>query len=86
MAIRTHPLLRLKNDVKRGNHTAKGRALNSEGDTDRDLWGKRAKWVDYWGLVNGNIVGVAIFDHPANPRHPTWWHARDRAARDQRAR
>jgi hypothetical protein len=18
----------------------------------------------------------AIFDHPSNPRHPTWWHAR----------
>ena len=22
-------------------------------------------------------MGVAIFDHPANPRHPTWWHVRD---------
>ena len=22
------------------------------------------------------MVGVAIFDHPSNPRHPTWWHAR----------
>jgi hypothetical protein len=22
-------------------------------------------------------VGVAIFDHPSNPRHPTWWHVRD---------
>jgi hypothetical protein len=22
-------------------------------------------------------VGVAIFDHPQNPRHPTWWHVRD---------
>jgi hypothetical protein len=21
-------------------------------------------------------VGVAIFDHPGNPRHPTWWHVR----------
>ena len=21
-------------------------------------------------------MGVAIFDHPSNPRHPTWWHAR----------
>jgi hypothetical protein len=21
-------------------------------------------------------VGIAIFDHPENPRHPTYWHAR----------
>jgi hypothetical protein len=27
--------------------------------------------------VGGNIVGIAIFDHPKNPRHPTWWHVRD---------
>ena len=20
---------------------------------------------------------MAIFDHPENPRHPTWWHVRD---------
>ena len=40
-------------------------------------WGKRAEWCDYWGPVNGKIVGIAIFDHPGNPRHPTWWHVRD---------
>jgi hypothetical protein len=22
-------------------------------------------------------LGVAILDHPQNPRHPTYWHARD---------
>ena len=22
-------------------------------------------------------LGLAIFDHPTNPRHPTWWHVRD---------
>jgi hypothetical protein len=27
--------------------------------------------------VGDKIVGVAIFDHPKNPRHPTWWHVRD---------
>jgi hypothetical protein len=27
--------------------------------------------------VDGKIVGAAIFDHPQNPRHPTWWHVRD---------
>jgi hypothetical protein len=70
MAIRTHPELRLEGDV------AKGQAINSEGVRGKPIWGKRAKWVDYWGPVDGKVVGVAILDHPSNPNHPTWWHAR----------
>ena len=77
MGIRTHPNLRLRNDPRRGVTTANGHALNSEGVRDRALWGKRAEWVDYWGKINDKTVGIAIFDHPSNPRHPTWWHARD---------
>ncbi len=71
MAIRTHPALRIK-----GKH-ARGHAVNSQGDKDANLWGKNAKWVDYWAPINGKTVGVAIFDHPDNFRHPTTWHARD---------
>ncbi len=70
MAIRTHPALRLEGKV------AKGKAASSEGVTGRDVWGKPARWVDYWAPVEGHVVGVAIMDHPANPRHPTRWHAR----------
>jgi hypothetical protein len=33
--------------------------------------------VDYYGPVGAKTVGVAMFDHPANPRYPTWWHVRD---------
>ena len=77
MAIRTHPNLRLSNDPRGGVTTANGQALNSEGVSGKDLWGKRAKWVDYWGKIDEKTVGVAIFDHPDNPRYPTWWHARD---------
>lgn len=76
MGIRTNPLLRLSKDEKRGNHTANGKSINSEGVEGAAMWGKRAKWVDYWGPINEKIVGIAIFDHPKNPRHPTWWHAR----------
>ena len=54
-----------------------GHAVNSGGDRDDAAWGKRAEWVDYYGPVQGKTVGVAIFDHPQNPRHPTWWHVRD---------
>ncbi|MEO0474955.1 MAG: PmoA family protein [Planctomycetota bacterium] len=71
MAIRLAPQLRLKGKV------ATGKAINSEGDKDRAVWGKRAKWVAYWGVIDGKTCGVAIFDHPSNLRHPTWWHARD---------
>ncbi len=71
MAIRLHPALRLKGKV------ASGKAINSEGVTGKGIWGKRAKWVAYWGVIDGKTCGVAIFDHPRNLRHPTWWHARD---------
>lgn len=76
MGIRTNPLLRLEADPRRGNHTAAGKSINSEGVEGKAMWGKRAKWVDYWAPVDGQTVGIAIMDHPGNPRHPTWWHAR----------
>jgi hypothetical protein len=41
------------------------------------IWGKRSNWVDYTAEVEGERLGVAMFDHPQNPRHPTYWHARD---------
>ena len=41
------------------------------------VWGKRSNWVDCSGEVEGEKLGVAIFDSPQNPRHPTYWHARD---------
>jgi putative membrane-bound dehydrogenase-like protein len=71
MSIRTHPALRLQGKV------AKGSAVNSGGVKGKAVWGKAAKWVNYWGPVDGKTVGIAIFDHPDNPRHPTTWHARD---------
>ena len=42
-----------------------------------NIWGKRSNWVDYTTELEGEQLGVAIFDHPSNPRHPTYWHARD---------
>ena len=76
MGIRTHPQLRLTASPKHGVHSVAGNATNSAGDTGSDIWGKRASWVDYWGPIGPHVVGIAIFDHPTNPRHPTWWHAR----------
>ena len=54
-----------------------GTMLNSEGKIgEKQIWGKRADWVDYSGVVAGEKLGIAIFDNPANIKHPTYWHAR----------
>ena len=75
MALRLAETMRLKkNKVGTG---GQGHIVNSEGVADDKTWGKRAAWVDYYGPVHGKTVGVAIFDHPKNLRHPTWWMARD---------
>lgn len=71
MAIRLAETMRLKGKVGHGH------IVLSTGVRDGDTWGKRADWCDYYGPVDEKTVGVAIFDHPSNPRHPTWWHVRD---------
>jgi hypothetical protein len=54
-----------------------GHMLNAEGAVgEKEIWGKRANWVDYSGTVAGEKLGIAIFDSPRNPKHPTYWHAR----------
>jgi hypothetical protein len=54
-----------------------GRMVNSEGkETEANCWGERAAWIDYFGELEGERLGVAIFDHPSNPRHPTYWQSR----------
>jgi hypothetical protein len=73
MAVRLAETMRLKGKGKVG----KGHIVNSAGVRDGQTWGKRAEWCDYYGPVEGKTVGIAIFDHPQNPRHPTWWHVRD---------
>ncbi len=40
------------------------------------VWGTRARWVALAGRVDLEDVVVLILDHPANPGHPTYWHAR----------
>lgn len=71
MAMRLAETMRLKGKVGHGH------IVNSAGVRDDQTWGKQAEWCDYYGPVDNKVVGVAIFDHPQNPRHPTWWHVRD---------
>lgn len=58
-------------------HTGQGTIVNDSGVKNADAWGKKSKWVDYYAPKDGKIYGIAMFDHPSNPRHPTWWHVRD---------
>jgi hypothetical protein len=44
---------------------------------EKATWGKPADWCDISGQINGKEYGIAVFDHPQNPRHPTRWHVRE---------
>jgi hypothetical protein len=50
---------------------------NSAGQTgEKQCWGKPANWCDESGIIDGKPYGIAMFDAPTNPRHPTRWHVR----------
>ncbi len=73
-AIRLTPPLE---EPSRRNAKATGKMISAEGaETESKVWGKRSPWVDFSGEVGGEALGIAILDHPKNPRHPTYWHSR----------
>lgn len=73
-AIRLHPSMR---EVTPEKTPGKGVIVNAEGLTgEKQTWGKASPWVDYSGPIGDKTYGVAIFDHPSNPKHPTYWHVR----------
>lgn len=74
MAVRVAESMRLMQPKRK---PGQGHIVLSTGLRDGQTWGKRAEWCDYHGPVQGKLVGIAIFDHPSNPVHPTWWHVRD---------
>lgn len=76
-AIRTAPEFELPDAKRPAEPKRTGRMVNSNGEEGKSIWGKRAAWADYSAIVDGEKLGIAIFDHPKNPRHPTYWHARD---------
>lgn len=79
MAIRLAETMRVQRAKEKGEKTAppgEGHIVTSEGKKDAEAWGTKAAWCDCYGPVDGKTVGVAMFDHPGNPRYPTWWHVR----------
>lgn len=77
MAIRLAQWLTMPHKPKGVETGGQGHIVTAKGVRDGAAWGTRADWCDYHAEHNGRVYGVAIFDHPANLRHPTWWMARD---------
>ncbi len=53
-----------------------GRYRSSEGLEGDAVWASRARWVTLSGQIEEKPVTLAILDHPRNPTHATYWHAR----------
>ena len=58
------------------NEGATGQYIASDGKTGEEVWGTRGPWMGLTGVVEGTPLTLAIFDHPSNHGHPTYWHAR----------
>ncbi|MDR3234842.1 MAG: PmoA family protein [Planctomycetaceae bacterium] len=54
-----------------------GHFVNAEGLTDAAAWGKQSNWIDYYGPVEGETLGIAVLNHPSSFRYPTYWHIRE---------
>ncbi len=76
LGVRLRPILQ-EEAQRNDKFTPTGHIVNAEGlQTEKAAWGKPSEWCDYWGEIQGEKVGIAIFDNPANPHHPVRWHVR----------
>jgi hypothetical protein len=53
-----------------------GTYVTSEGKKGDSAWGTRGNWCILYGKKGGDMISIAIIDHPSNPGYPTYWHAR----------
>lgn len=55
-----------------------GTLVNAEGQTgEKNTFGKRSPWMDYYGDRMGGTEGMAILQHPSNKWYPAPWFTRD---------
>ncbi len=55
-----------------------GTLRNAEGkQNERQTYRQRSAWVDCTGKLGRITCGLAMFDHPDNPEHPSFWFTRD---------
>ena len=72
--IRVHDALRPQEKTGAIVTTAEGKTVNPPAKDNMPIWGHPTNWIDYSGKVGGKEVGIAVFDHPNNPRSS--WHVR----------
>jgi hypothetical protein len=76
-AMRVATVMEEQAPKDKGGPARTGKLVNAQGGQgEANVWGKRSEWVDYSGEIDGEKVGIVMMDHPANPRHPTYWHSR----------
>jgi hypothetical protein len=54
--------------------TAEGKSIAPPTKDNMPIWGYPTDWIDYSGKFDDKEVGIAVFDHPKNPRAN--WHVR----------
>ena len=67
--------------IRFANAMSPGKLLDADGRTEAaQIFGRRSAWCGYAGehVEDGRVYGIAVIDHPDNPRHPTTWWVRNR--------
>ena len=67
--------VRMRDEIRvaKGN----GTMINAAGEhNEKECWGRKSAWCDYFGSADGKTAGIAILDDPKNP-YPACWHSRD---------
>jgi hypothetical protein len=55
-----------------------GTLVNAEGiKSEKETFGKKSAWMDFYGKRGAFIEGIAILQHPSNPWYPSPWFTRD---------
>jgi len=61
--------------VRMAENTRNWHVFNSEGVAEEQAHGQKARWLVSSGTTpSGNPAAIAVFDHPANVRHPSPWY------------
>lgn len=63
-------------DVPPSGKDATGNYIGSTGLKGDAVWSSKGDWVMLTGKKDGKDITISIFDHPANPGYPAYWHAR----------